>query len=40
MNLCGLDSEEREDGVGVGVNVDILSETLEVIRIGESGCPC
>jgi hypothetical protein len=25
--MCAYDSEEREDGVGVGVNVTMLSET-------------
>ena len=28
LNLCGCDNEEREDGVGSGVNPTILSETL------------
>ena len=30
------DSEDREDGVGVGVNPTMLSETLAVIRLTES----
>ena len=28
MNLCACDSEQRENGVGTGVNATILSETL------------
>jgi hypothetical protein len=30
------DTEEGEHGVGAGVNATILSETLQVLRIGES----
>jgi hypothetical protein len=36
MNLCACDSEECENGVGVGVNDTMLSETLEVINLSES----
>ena len=36
MNLCVSESEERENGVGAGVNVVILSETQAVIRLTES----
>jgi hypothetical protein len=35
MNLCGSDNEDREHGVGAGVNATILSETLEVVGLGE-----
>ncbi len=28
MNLCGCNSEEREHGVGPGVNATVLSETV------------
>ena len=31
MNLCVCDSEEREHGVGAGVNATMLSETLAVV---------
>ena len=34
--LCACDSEDREHGVGAGVNDTILSETLEVVRFTES----
>ena len=34
--MCTYDSEEREDGVGAGVNGTILSETLVVISLSES----
>ena len=36
MNLCACDSEEREHGVGVGVNATMLSETLEVVGLTEA----
>ena len=35
MNLCASDNEDREHGVGAGVNATILSETLEVVGLGE-----
>ena len=31
--LCVCDSEERERGVGAGVNATILSETLQVVGV-------
>ena len=34
--LCACDSEEREHGVGAGVNSTILSETLKVVGLAES----
>ncbi len=37
MNLCIYEREEREHGVGVGVNTNVPSETLYVIGLGESG---
>ncbi len=36
VNLCGSDIEEREDGVGTGVNSTVFSETLVVINLTES----
>ena len=36
MNQCACDSEEREHGVGAGVNATMLSETLAVISLAES----
>ncbi len=33
--LCVCDTEEREDGVGAGVNATILSETLEVVLVDQ-----
>ena len=36
MNLCACDTEEREHGVGAGVNDTMLSETLEVVGLVES----
>ena len=33
--MCVCDSEEREYGVGVGVNDTTVSETLWVIRLAE-----
>jgi hypothetical protein len=36
MNLCVCDREEREHGVGAGVNATMLSETLEVVGIVEA----
>ena len=33
MNLCACDSEEREYGVGAGVNATILSEDLTVMSL-------
>ncbi len=37
--LCACDSEDREHGVGAGVNATMLSEirseTLEVVGLGE-----
>ncbi len=33
--LCGDDSEERERGMGAGVNATMLSETLEVVGLTE-----
>jgi hypothetical protein len=35
MNLCECDNEEREHGVGAGVNATMMSETLQIIRLGE-----
>ena len=35
-NLFACDNEERENGVGAGVNATMLSETLYVIRLAES----
>ena len=32
---CVRDSEEREDGVGPGVNATILSETLQLVVFAE-----
>ena len=29
MNLCTCDNEQRDSGVGTGVNVRMMSETLE-----------
>ena len=34
--LCTCDSEDREDGVGAGVNATMLSETLEVVWLTET----
>jgi hypothetical protein len=34
--MCDCDIEEREHGVGAGVNDTMLSETLRVIRLAES----
>ena len=34
--MCACDSEEREHGVGAGVNATMMSETLGVINLGES----
>ena len=36
MNLCVCDSNECEDGMGAGVNVTMMSETLEVVGITET----
>ena len=36
MKLCVSDSEERELGVGAGVNATMLSETLAIISLAES----
>ena len=36
MNLCSSDSEQRERGVGTGVNVTMLSETIYVVGITEA----
>ena len=36
MNLCKSDSEERELGVGPGVNTAMVSETVEVVGIAEA----
>jgi len=36
MNLCTCDSEEREHGVGIGVNTVMMSETLSVGGLGEA----
>ena len=36
MNLCACDSEEREHGMGAGVNATMLSQTLAVISLAES----
>jgi hypothetical protein len=33
MNLCAYDSEERERGVGAGVNDTTLFETLQVVGL-------
>jgi hypothetical protein len=33
MNLCACDSEERERGVGAGVNDTTLFETLQVVGL-------
>ena len=33
MNLCVFDTEEREHGVGDGVNPTTLSETLQFVGI-------
>ena len=34
--LCTCDSEEREHGVGVGLNATMLSETLQVVGFTEA----
>ncbi len=34
--LCACDTEEREHGVGAGVNGTMLSETLEVVGLTEA----
>ena len=34
--LCACDSEERDHGVGAGVNTTMLSETLEVVGLTET----
>jgi hypothetical protein len=34
--LCACDSEEREHGVGAGVNTTVLSETPQAKSLGES----
>ena len=34
--VCVCDSEERERGVGTGVNAIMLSETLKVVGIAEA----
>ena len=34
--LCACDSEEREHGMGAGVNATMLSQTLAVISLAES----
>ena len=34
--MCAYDREDREDGVGAGVNVTMLSETLEVVGLSEA----
>jgi hypothetical protein len=36
MNLCSSDNEEREYGVGVGVNSTMLLETLQFVGFGEA----
>jgi hypothetical protein len=33
---CACDSEEREHGVGAGVNATMLSETLKVVGLAEA----
>jgi hypothetical protein len=35
MNLCTVDIEERQCGVGVSVNTTILFETLQVVGFAE-----
>jgi hypothetical protein len=35
MNLCVSDSEEREHGVGAGVNDTMLLETLQFVGLTE-----
>ena len=34
--LCACYSEEREHGVGAGVNATMLSETLKVVGLAET----
>ena len=34
--MCVFDSEEREHGVGDGVNTTMMSETLEVVGLTEA----
>ena len=34
--LCTYDNEDREYGVGAGVNTTMLSETLEVVGLTET----
>jgi hypothetical protein len=36
MNLCACDSEEREHGVGAGVNATKLLETLQFVGFAEA----
>ncbi len=36
MNLCVYESEEREDGVGAGVNDTMLSERIGILSLTES----
>ena len=36
MKLCVCDSEQSECGVGVRVNVTMLSETLQVVGVAEA----
>ena len=36
LNLCVFDIEDREHGVGTGVNDTMMSETLEVVGLGET----
>ena len=36
MILCGSNNEECDRGVGVGVNVAVMSETLQVVGLTEA----
>ncbi len=36
--LCACDNEEREHGVGTGVNDTMMSETITVISLVQSVC--
>jgi hypothetical protein len=36
MILCACDSEERERGVGAGVNTTVLLETLQLACLAEA----
>jgi hypothetical protein len=38
MILCACDSEERERGVGAGVNTTVLLETLHTARMSRGSC--